>query len=74
MDRQRRTFLKTILAVGGFLMVQKIVPSALLHASAHPPAPPTKARRGSFTVVEGGELVSVRDESGEEIFQIDNEA
>lgn len=75
MDTQRRKFLKTILLVGGFFIVQKLVPPALLKAQAlrEPRDPRRKTTGGAFKVIEGGKKVSVRDESGEEIFQIDNE-
>lgn len=73
MDTQRRKFLKTIVLVSGFFLVQKLVPPALLKVQALR-EPRRKTGRGIFKVIEGGEKVSVRDESGEEIFQIDNEA
>ena len=73
MDTERRKFLKTIFAVGAFLVVRKIVPPLFLKDPA--PRPPRRTKAGeAFKVVEGAEIVSVRDESGEEIFQIDNEA
>lgn len=59
--------------MGGFLMVQKIVPPLFLQAPA-PRQPRRKKDGDAFTVLGGAEIVSVRDEDGEEIFKIDNEA
>lgn len=80
MDKQRRKFLKTVLAVGAFFVVQKIVPPLFLQESApaRPVRPPRRKKTNEtgdgITVIDGKKIVSVRDESGEEIFQIDNEA
>jgi hypothetical protein len=76
MDKGRRKFLKIILIGSGVLLAEKIL-SPLF--SKLPADSSTKtnlaAPRGSgtFRVVENKKILSVYDNSGEEIFQIDKE-
>lgn len=79
MDTNRRKFLKIILVGSGTLAVGKVLSPALLKffdgsSTKTDLLPKTKTSFGEFQVVENEKILSVYDDSGEEIFQIDKRA
>ncbi len=77
MDENRRKFLKIILiGSGAFLMEKVLTPlfSMFLNDSSAKTGSLNKTGFRDFKIVENKEKLSIYDSSGEEIFQIDNEA
>lgn len=77
MNESRRKFLKTIIAAGGLIMIQKILgPLHSWFSSAFPDkvGKTNYAGQINFKVVKNDKGLSIYDSLGEEIFQIDNEA
>jgi len=71
-DKNRRNFLKILLIGSGVLVVGKIL-SPLLSRSLNgsSPGPAAQNNLRAFRVVENKKILSIYDNSGEEIFQID---
>jgi hypothetical protein len=83
MDKERRTFLKIILIGGGTLLAGKVLgplfsgrvnDSFTKIDSSAKLNPPEENNHRSFRVVENERVLSIYDNSGEEIFQIDKGA
>ena len=77
MDKNRRNFLKIILVGSGTLLAGKVLgplSSKFLDGSFNKTDSSTKNDFRDFQIVENEKILSVYDNSGEEIFQIDNEA
>lgn len=77
MNENRRKFLKTVLVGGGVVLAQKILGPVLHGLTSNPPAKANSSDKGDFAnfkVVKGGKGLSIYDSSGEEIFQVDDEA
>lgn len=78
MDTNRRKFLKIILIGSGTFLVGKVLGPMFLRFLDSPPAktdslPKTKTSFENFQVVENEKKLSIFDNLGEEIFQIDRE-
>lgn len=76
MDKNRRKFLKILLVGSGTLLVGKIFNPFFSKFSDNSFAKTdssskTKTSLGDFEVVENEKKLSIYDDSGEEIFQID---
>lgn len=77
MNEDRRKFLKIVLIGSASLIVGKILGplfSGSLNdplAKKDPPKPVQKDSSSPFRVVEDGSSLSIYDNSGEEVFQID---
>lgn len=72
MDKNRRTLLKLALIGGGLFIVGKVLSPILSKFSTESEE---KAEGGSvqnFTMVKNDKNISVLDEKGEQIFEIDN--
>jgi len=77
MDKERRTFLKIILIGSGTLLAGKVLGPLLsrcLNDSLSEAVPAVKTASKSFRIVENEKILSIYDNMGEEIFQIDKEA
>ncbi|MBI2634975.1 MAG: hypothetical protein HYW79_00270 [Parcubacteria group bacterium] len=76
MDENRRKFLKIILIGGGAILAEKVLTPlfSFLNDSSAKTGLLNKTSFGNFKIVENKEKLSIRDSSGEEIFQIDDEA
>jgi hypothetical protein len=75
MDENRRKFLKVALIGSGAILMEKILTplfSGFLNNSSAKTGSLDKTGFKSFQIVEDKEKLSIRDSSGEEIFQIDN--
>lgn len=77
MNRERRKFLKMLLIGSGAFLVGKVFGPLSSRFLDHPvsngkdmPKPESKA----FRIVEDKKVLSIFDETGEEIFQIDKSA
>lgn len=77
-DNNRRRFLKIILIGSGTLVVGKVLgpflPRFFNVSSTEASSPLTKTDSSAFRVVENKKVLSIYDNSGEEIFQIDKGA
>jgi len=76
-NENRRKFIKLVLIGGGTILVGKVFSPLLLRfldSSSTKTQPTAKTNSGDFQVVENKNRFSIYDNSGEEIFQIDNEA
>ena len=77
MDENRRKFLKIIFIGSGALLMEKVLGplfSRFLDSSSAKTGSSDKTSFRDFRVVENKIGLSVFDNSGKEIFQIDNEA
>ncbi len=77
MDNNRRKFLKIILVGSGLFMAEKVLGplfSRFLGNSFTKTDSSDKASFRDFRVVEGKKSLSVYDDSGEEVLQIDKRA
>lgn len=78
MDKNRRTFLKILLIGGGTLLVGKVFGPILLKlldkSGTTSKLVTAQADPKDFRIVEHKERLSIYDNSGEEVFQIDYEA
>lgn len=73
-DENRRKFLAVILIGSGTFLVEKVFGplfSKFLSNSSVQTGLPNKTDLGSFKVVEDQKILSIHDDSGEEVFQID---
>jgi hypothetical protein len=76
-DKNRRNFLRIILVGGGTFIVGKILSplfSKSFIKSLDNRLTPRNTNVQAFRVIEDKKVLSVYDDSGEEIFQIDKEA
>lgn len=76
-DKNRRKFITVMLIGGGAFLVEKVLTplfSRFLSDSSAKTNLPNKTGFESFKVVENKKCLSVYDNSGEEILQIDREA
>ena len=74
MNKDRRKFLQVILIGSGTLLMGKVL-GPLFSSLFNDPFTQTKTKTdpGVFKIVENKKRLSIFDDSGEEIFQIDNE-
>jgi len=70
-DNNRRNFLKIILIGGGTFIAGKVLGPLFSNSLINPPA---KDKSSAFKIVEDKKVLSIYDNSGEEIFQIDKES
>ncbi len=82
MDQERRKFLKIVLVGSGIILTEKILGPLYSWFSSNSSAKnkiksgddETKATSGDFRVDKNNNSLSIYDDSGQEIFQIDNRA
>lgn len=76
MDTNRRTFLKIILIGGGTLLVGKVLGPLFLNLLNDSSAKTgsTKTKPLAFRIDDNEKRLSIYDDTGEEIFQIDKGA
>lgn len=81
-NKNRRKLLAVMLIGSGTFLVEKVVGPLFSVFLSNPPNPsnsptrtglPNKTDLGSFKVAEDKKILSVYDDSGEEVFQIDKE-
>lgn len=75
-DKNRRKFLAVMLIGSGTFLIEKVLSPLFSKFLNNPPAKigsPNKTGLGEFQVVEDKKKLSVLDDSGEEVFQIDRE-
>jgi hypothetical protein len=81
MDKERRNFLKIILIGSGTLLAGRVLgplfskcaESVPVRLTREKPAPPPQTISSAFKIVENDKRLSIYDNHGEEIFQIDKE-
>jgi hypothetical protein len=76
-DKNRRKFIKIVLIGSASFIVGKILGPLFSRSLDNPFAKtnlPVKTKSGTFRIVENKKILSVYDNSGEEIFQIDKGA
>lgn len=81
MNENRRKFLKVMFVGGGAFLAGKVLGPLFSFFSEDQSNPNTKVKNnlkkttlGNFLITEDKKKLSIRDSSGVEIFQIDNEA